>query len=112
MNGAGKTYGVKGTIVEPLLGVGKRVCILDPTGVYWGLRLEPRGNGPSGLDVVIFGGPFADFVIGEAHGEAVAEGIATTSRSAIGDTAHMTGGPRPPFFRRLGAARLRQNRGP
>src|SRR5215813_8948488 len=112
MNGAGKTYGVKGTIVEPLLGVGKRVCILDPTGVYWGLRLEPRGNGPSGFDVVIFGGPFADFIIGEEHGEAVAEVIATTSRSAIVDTSDMTVGQRTRFFAGFGETLLRKNRAP
>lgn len=112
MNGAGKTYGVKGTVVEPLLGLGKRVCVIDPTGVYWGLRLDPKGNGPSGLDVVIFGGPYGDFVIGDAHGEAVAEVIATTSRSAIIDTSDLTVGQRTRFFAGFAETLLRKNRAP
>jgi DNA helicase HerA-like ATPase len=41
--GAGKTYGARGE-VEQLLANGERVCIVDPTGVWWGLRLSAGGN--------------------------------------------------------------------
>ena len=51
MNGAGKTYGVKSTVIEPLLKDGKRVCVIDATGVFYGLRLAPDGKSSSGLDV-------------------------------------------------------------
>lgn len=55
-SGSGKTYNA-GTAVERLLASGARVGIVDPLGVWWGLRLLADGRTASGYDVVIFGGP-------------------------------------------------------
>ena len=52
--GSGKTTTVKG-FAESLIDFGKRVCAIDPTGVWWGLRLKADGK-TSGYPVVIFGG--------------------------------------------------------
>ena len=46
--GSGKTFAAKG-MVEALLAASKRVCVLDPTGVWWGLRANSDGNPQSTL---------------------------------------------------------------
>lgn len=72
--GAGKTVLAK-TLAERLLDQGHRVCIVDPTGAWWGLRLEADGVTPA-YDVAIFGGRHADAPIGRASGRRLAEIIA------------------------------------
>jgi DNA helicase HerA-like ATPase len=43
--GSGKTYAAKG-FVERLLESGARVAIVDPLGVWWGLRASADGSAP------------------------------------------------------------------
>ena len=43
--GSGKTYAAKG-FVERLLENGARVAIMDPLGVWWGLRASADGGAP------------------------------------------------------------------
>jgi len=43
--GSGKTYAAKG-FVELLLETGARVAIVDPLGVWWGLRASADGAAP------------------------------------------------------------------
>ena len=43
-SGSGKTYAAKG-LVERLLEGGARVCVVDPLGVWWGLRAGAEGPG-------------------------------------------------------------------
>ena len=52
--GSGKTYAAKG-FVERLLETGAHVTIVDPLGVWWGLRASADGVAP-GYPVVVFGG--------------------------------------------------------
>ena len=42
-SGSGKTYAAKG-LVERLVDQGARVCVVDPLGVWWGLRAGPEGG--------------------------------------------------------------------
>lgn len=72
--GSGKTTTAKG-FAEQLLNAGKRICALDPTGVWWGLRLLADGKTP-GYPVVIFGGSHADVPIEEGSGTRLAEIVA------------------------------------
>jgi hypothetical protein len=51
-------YAAKG-FVERLLESGARVAIVDPLGVWWGLRASCDGRAP-GYPVVVFGGRHAD----------------------------------------------------
>src|SRR5215510_14923106 len=85
--GSGKTYAAKG-IVERILSDEGRVCIIDPTGAWHGLRSSATGKS-AGFPVVIFGGAHADLPLGGAHGEAIAEIIGTASTPAILDTSLM-----------------------
>src|SRR4051794_24008167 len=50
--GSGKTYTAKG-FVERLLDAGARVAVVDPLGVWWGLRAGATGE--TGYPVVVFG---------------------------------------------------------
>jgi hypothetical protein len=52
--GSGKTYAAKG-FVERLLEAGARVTVVDPLGVWWGLRASADGAAP-GYPLVVFGG--------------------------------------------------------
>ncbi len=53
MSGSGKTYAAKG-LVERLMDRGGRVCVVDPLGVWWGLRARADGTAASGYPVVVF----------------------------------------------------------
>lgn len=108
--GSGKTYAAKG-VVEGLLDSEVRVCIIDPTGAWHGLRSSSSGKS-AGFPVVIFGGTHADLPLGAAHGEALAEIIGTSSTPAIIDTSQMKVGERTRFFADFADALVRKNRGP
>ena len=68
-SGSGKTYAAKG-LIEPLLEAGARVCVVDPLGVWWGLRAGADGIAP-GYPVVVFGGRHADVALSEDMGTAL-----------------------------------------
>jgi hypothetical protein len=76
LTGSGKTFTAIG-LVELLLGAGRQVIVVDPTGVYNGLR--------TAFPVPIFGGKFGDVEIGEDSGDAVARLIIARNMSAIVD---------------------------
>jgi len=108
--GSGKTYAAKG-LVEGILSDQGRVCVIDPTGAWHGLRSSASGK-KAGFAVVIFGGLHADLPLGAAHGEAIAEIIGTASTPAIIDTSQMRVGERTRFFADFADALIRKNRGP
>lgn len=84
-SGYGKTNAVKGA-VERLLDRGARVVIVDPTGVWWGLRLQRDGKAPSPYPLVIFGGRHADLPLDARAGERVAQVLGSSTTPAILDT--------------------------
>jgi hypothetical protein len=83
-SGAGKTYSA-GTVVERVLERRGRVVIIDPLGVWYGLRLHADGKTPSPHDVVIFGGPHGDLPITEHAGALIGETVAGMAESCILD---------------------------
>ena len=108
--GSGKSYAVRG-IVEGLLDDNARVCIIDPTGAWNGLRSSATGKS-AGYPVVIFGGEHADLELGYQTGEALAEIIGTSSTPAILDTSLMKVSARTRFFADFADALVRRNKGP
>jgi hypothetical protein len=108
--GSGKSNAAK-TIAEKLMADGERVCVIDPTGTWWGLRLTPDGK-KSKYEPTIFGGEHGDLPLSELHGPVLGEAIATSSDSAIIDTRSLTVGQRSRFFTAFAEALLRFNRGP
>jgi hypothetical protein len=83
-SGSGKTYNAGGG-VERLLSTGARVVIVDPLGVWWGLRLLADGTTPSPFNVAIFGGPHGDLPLNEHVGALIGETAATMAESCIVD---------------------------
>lgn len=108
--GSGKTSVVKAAIVEPALAADERVCVIDPTGAWWGLRLKADGR-TKGYPVYVFGGRHADYPLLGTHGEAMADVIGTTNTPAILDTSLMKTGERMKFFTDFADALLRKNEG-
>lgn len=73
---SGKTFTAIG-LAELLLEAGRQTIIIDPTGVYNGLRTV--------FPIPIFGGKFGDIEITEGDGAAVAKAIVDGNLSAIVD---------------------------
>jgi hypothetical protein len=69
--GMGKTN-LGNVIVEELDACGLRWCVLDPMGVWWGLRHSKDGTGP-GISCVILGGAHGDIPIEPTGGAIVAD---------------------------------------
>jgi uncharacterized protein len=109
--GSGKTTTAKG-FAESLIDSGKRVCAIDPTGVWWGLRLKADGK-TSSYPVVIFGGQHADVPIeDETSGKRLAEIIAAGNFSCVVDTSLMMVGARTRFFAEFAESLFRANSRP
>jgi SpoVK/Ycf46/Vps4 family AAA+-type ATPase len=84
-SGTGKTYAAKG-FVERLLAHGAQVCIVDPLGVWWGLKAPAESGDPkAGFPLAIFGGRHADVEINEHAGAVVGRTIAQFDHSSIID---------------------------
>lgn len=75
--GSGKSYAARG-LGERVLSAGGRLGVIDPTGVWWGLR--------SGFPVVLFGGDHGDLPLIESAGAVIAQAVATSSQSWVVDT--------------------------
>ncbi|MBV8972985.1 MAG: hypothetical protein JO290_11920 [Sphingomonadaceae bacterium] len=90
-SGSGKTVTAKGA-VEALLAERRHVVVLDPTGVWHGLRTDAAGTG-AGFDIPIFGGLHGDVPIGEGDGAAIARVIVDQRLSAVVDLSALRSGP-------------------
>ena len=75
MAGSGKTYSA-GTLVERIMAADGRVVIIDPLGVWFGLRLKPDGVTASRFNPIVFGGPHGDLPITELSGALIGETVA------------------------------------
>lgn len=82
--GSGKTYAAKGLVEQLLRGPSPRVCVVDPLGVWWGLRSNAAGNG-SGFKIAVLGGDHADLPLNEFAGAVIAEAVASADMSCIVD---------------------------
>lgn len=87
-SGSGKSYNASAA-VERLLNDGARCAIVDPLGVWWGLRLNADGS-PSKHNVVIFGGQHGDLPLNENAGALIGETVATMAESCIIDLSGLT----------------------
>lgn len=111
-NGSGKTSVAKRMIVEPSLAAGERNCIIDPTGVWHGLRLGANGKPKGGFLIYIVGGAHADFPLNSRDGKLWAEIVGTSADSFIFDVSQMTVADRTRWFTDFAEALIIKNRGP
>jgi uncharacterized protein len=85
--GRGKTFTAKG-LVERLLQMQRRVLVLDPLCVWWGLKSGADGKSP-GFPIPIFGGPHADIPLHDGAGHVIGELIVSSGTSAVLDMGQM-----------------------
>jgi uncharacterized protein len=85
--GSGKTYAAKG-FVERLIDSGARVTVVDPLGVWWGLRASADGAAP-GYPVIVFGGRHADVPITADMGAALGRIIAREALACVVDLSEL-----------------------
>src|SRR5262249_15711022 len=85
--GSGKTYAAKG-FVERLLESGARIAIVDPLGVWWGLRPSADGSAP-GYPVIVFGGKHADVPITSEIGVALGRILAREALVCVVDLSEL-----------------------
>lgn len=69
--GSGKTH-CASVLVEEMVSAGLPVAVIDPIGVWWGLRSSADGQGP-GLPVTILGGEHADLPLRPESGTLAAD---------------------------------------
>jgi ribosome-binding protein aMBF1 (putative translation factor) len=85
--GRGKTFTAKG-LVERLLHMQRRVLVLDPLSVWWGLKSGADGKSP-GFPIAVFGGPRADIPLHEGAGPIIGELLTSAGISAVLDMGQM-----------------------
>lgn len=87
--GSGKTYAC-GRMVEQLHDAGAQIVVLDPVGVWYGLRLAADGVSP-GIPIPVFGGQHGDIPLEATAGKVVAELVASKGLSVVLDVSEFTG---------------------
>jgi uncharacterized protein len=85
--GRGKTFTAKG-LVERLLQMHRRVLVLDPLSVWWGLKASADGKS-EGFPIPVFGGPHADVPLHDAAGRTIGELVVSMGISAVVDLGQM-----------------------
>lgn len=81
--GAGKTNTAV-VLCEELLSAGQQVIVVDPVGVWWGIRAKTDGTA-GGLPVVIVGGAHGDLPLHESMGSTLARLLVDDKVSAVLD---------------------------
>jgi len=87
--GSGKTYAA-GRLVEGLLEGLAQVVVIDPVGVWWGLRLERDGVTPA-FAIPVFGGQHGDIPLSPTAGVVVARLVAEKGVSLVLDVSEFSG---------------------
>ena len=91
-SGSGKTYAAKG-LVERLLDRKARVCVVDPLGVWWGLREAADGGapppGPVPGPVMVFGGAHADVPLDPSLGATLGHLIGAHALACVVDVSDL-----------------------
>jgi len=82
-SGSGKTYAAKG-LLERVMAGGGRVCVVDPLGVWWGLRAAPDGAAPP-FPVTVFGGLHADVSLTLGMASALGQLVGTQPIACVVD---------------------------
>jgi hypothetical protein len=82
--GAGKTYTAK-VIAEELLEAGLPLAVIDPIGVWWGLRAGADGDPAGGYPITVLGGDHGDLPLEPGAGATIADLIVEERVSLILD---------------------------
>lgn len=108
--GMGKSY-LAAVLSEELLGAGLQVCVVDPVGVFWGLRAGADGKGP-GLPIVVLGGDHADAPLEVTAGELMATLVVDERLSVVLDLSRFRKGEQTRFMTDFAERLYHHNRAP
>lgn len=86
--GSGKTFAMR-VLAEEFHKAGVQSIILDPMGVFWGLRMTSDGQ-HAGLDMTIFGGSKGDYPLDHSDGADLADMAIRSNSSMILDMSEFT----------------------
>jgi hypothetical protein len=106
--GVGKTY-TASVMAEEMLKKGLQVVIVDPIGVWWGLRSSADGQS-DGLPIIIAGGEKADIPIEPSNGEVLANLIVEQRLSIVVDISLFRKGEQHRFMTTFAETLYRKNR--
>lgn len=108
--GVGKTHTAV-VMAEEMLDAGAQVVIVDPVGVWWGLRSSADGK-KAGLPIAVLGGDHGDLPLDEKAGELVADVVVDQGLSVVLDLSHLRKGPRAHFMTDFAERLFHRNRDP
>ncbi len=108
--GMGKTY-TAAVLVEELLKARSRVAVIDPIGVWYGLRAAANGKDP-GLPIVVMGGEHGDLPLPSDAGKAVADFVVDSDQSVVLDLSLFRKGEQTRFMTDFAETLYHRNREP
>jgi hypothetical protein len=108
--GAGKTF-TSAVMVEEMVKAGLPVVVVDPIGVWWGLRSSADGESP-GLPVTILGGEHGDVPLELTAGALVADLVVDAPTPLVLDLSLMRKGEARRFMTDFLEQLYRRNRDP
>lgn len=108
--GSGKSSAARGAFVEAILRAKRRCCIIDPTGIWWGLRF--MADGSPGFPIAIVGGLYGDVPLSDYDAVSLADWIGQHDEPVIVDVSEMTIGERQEFGTEFFAQLYKANRRP
>jgi hypothetical protein len=94
--GVGKTY-TASVMVEEMLGNDLHVVVVDPIGVWWGLRSSANGK-KEGLSIIVAGGEHGDVPLEANSGETIANLVVDRGLSLVIDLSLMRKGEQKRFM--------------
>lgn len=106
--GVGKTY-TASVMTEEMLKANLHVIVIDPIGVWWGLRAAANGR-DEGLPIIIAGGDHADIPLDASGGEALANLIVDNRFSMVLDLSLLRKGEHTRFMTDFAETLYHKNR--
>lgn len=94
-NGSGKSYAAM-KLGEEMLRAGSQIIVIDPVGIWHGLRRKADGS-PSDFNVLVFGGLHGDLPLTLSMAKAIAQLVVTERLSVILDLKLLRRGERKQF---------------
>lgn len=94
-------------LAELMLGAGAKILALTPVPNWWALKYLSDGS-PSPWEVVVFGGPKADFPLQASHGRTLAQVVANEQINAVLDVSMLDERELPVFGNAFARELLRQ----
>lgn len=108
--GVGKTY-TASVLAEEMLKASLQVVVVDPIGVWWGLRASADGK-HEGLEIIVMGGEHGDVPLESTGGELVADFVVEHGRSVVLDLSSFRKGESVRFMTSFAETLYRRNRAP